>query len=789
MKRALIDLAKNRTLPRLPKKDGSAFPLTDVEKATLVALYRMVVDDDVPREEIETFLDARIENDRRYIQVYREGVAMIQAASEELGDHSFQEVDKTRQSLALGLLLNEYSHPDRELPVKRSFRLTGYAQEQISAAGCKKRLRNFVVREFLHHYFGGRRGWELVGYKSFPGSPQEEVPEVILKNVERRRHSIALHLSDGTVETWTQGSFIRESVRGVPAKISVKSGRQIARVPESAYSQWLRVATECTADASVSFEDVPTEFDCIIVGSGPVGAAAADILVRSGMSVAMLESGSQPERNRFNVMERSLDNSVAWDFSPWEYEMHGDDINMNTFAVRKVGGSSLAWGAVCPRFLENDFRLASLYGIGMDWPLDYEQLSPYYLAAEQFMGVSGHDDNPFLPKREAPFPMEGFEMSDTDLLVKRGCDQLGIRLHSIPTARNTKTYQGRSKCINYSLCRACPVGAMYSSDQTVDRLREFDNFHLITEAHVRKVVTGAGDRVEAVRYHDANGRERTLHGGNVILAAQAIENVRVLLNSRNERYPDGVANTSGLLGKYLTEHVKFYLMGRVSQRLHPHVRGYETAASQQFQDHSRRHRYAGGRIIVRENAGPVPLDLAMRSGKWGRHLKEEIVETFGRFVTLGAFMEQLPYEENRIDLSPTAKNSFGDPSARIRFELMRGYERRGYRRMKAVLNKIFREIGASGVREIMPPSVGGHYMCCHRMGRSISDSVVDSYGEAHDVHNLFLAGSGCFTTGGVSNPTLTGVALALRTARLISDRASKRIDTSQVGELEALTSS
>ena len=160
--------------------------------------------------------------------------------------------------------------------------------------------------------------------------------------------------------------------------------------------------------------------------------------------------------------------------------------NSTPLAVRKVGGSSLAWGAVSPRFLENDFRLKSRYGVGEDWPLAYRDLAPDYLAAEQFMGVSGHDDNPFVPAREAPFPMRGFEMSDTDLFVKQACDRLDIRLHSIPTARNTEPYRGRSKCLNYGVCRACPIGAIYSSDQTVDELLDFENFHLISGAHVRK---------------------------------------------------------------------------------------------------------------------------------------------------------------------------------------------------------------------------------------------------------------------------------------------------------------
>ncbi|MCB1097284.1 MAG: GMC family oxidoreductase [Verrucomicrobiae bacterium] len=769
MKRALIDLAKNWTTPSLPEPDKESLPLTADEKATLTALYSIITDDGSADEAI-AFMDRRIASDNRYLEVYKEAANLAKMAASELGGTAFRDLPQDKQNQALELLLKDYVHPDREPTWKRSARLTGLAKDQLFSSAVKKRLRNFVVREFLQNHYSGRRGWELVGYKSFPGSPVEETPEVELQKVEQRKYSIALHLSDGTIEAWTPEEFIKMSATGVPSNIPVKSGRQSATINAAAKNEWLQAAASCAKDSAPARDCDLTEFDCIIVGSGPVGAAAADVLVRAGMTVAMLESGEKPERNRFNVMERSLDNSVAWDFEPWQYEMNGDDLKLNTFAVRKVGGSSLAWGAVCPRFLENDFRLQSLYGVGMDWPINYAQMAPDYLAAERFMGVSGHDDNPFLPKREAPFPMEGFDMSDSDLLVKEACDKLGIQLHSIPTARNTKTYQGRSKCINYSLCRACPVGAMYSSDQTVDRLREFENFHLITKAHVRKVIVGADNKIEGVRFHDGKGHERTLHAEHVIMAAQAVENVRILLSSRTSAFPDGVANSSGLLGKYLTEHMKFYVMGRVPHRLSPHLRGYETAASQQFQDHPNRDKIAGGRIIVRENAGPVPLDLALRSGKWGRALKDEIQQTFGSFVTLGAFMEQLPYEDNCIDLSPTVKNAFGDPAPRIKFDLMRGYEKRGYRMMKGKLTTILNELGAEDIREIMPPSVGGHYMCCHRMGNSIEDSVVNSYCEAHDVQNLYLAGSGSFTTGGISNPTLTGVALALRTARRITER-------------------
>ena len=196
----------------------------------------------------------------------------------------------------------------------------------------------------------------------------------------------------------------------------------------------------------------------------------------------------------------------------------------------------------------------------------------------------------------------------------------------------------------------------------------------------------------------------------------------------------------------------------------------------------------GGRIIVRENAGPTPEDLAVRSGRWGRELRDEMRNTFGHFVTLGAFMEQLPYEENRIELSPIKRNSFGDPAPLIHFQLMRSYERRGYRKMRSILRSIFRELRAKNVRVIMPPSVGGHYMCSHRMGASPDDSVVDSYCKAHDTDGLYLAGSGSPSPpAGSAIQTLTAVALAVRMARSIVDgRPDAFVENSREGRPEPL---
>lgn len=513
--------------------------------------------------------------------------------------------------------------------------------------------------------------------------------------------------------------------------------------------------------------DTTIKYDVAIVGSGPIGTAVASTCVRAGLNVIMLEGGDRPPLDRYGMMERAIREEIAWKFDPWRYEMNGDDLLLNTFAVRKVGGSSVAWGAVTPRFLVNDFKLKSEYGVAVDWPIDYDKIEPYYGKAEWFMGVSGSADDPYNGPRSSPFPMPAFPMGKTEKYVKEACEKLDITVHSVPSARNSVPFQGRSKCINYGICRACPNGALFSSDQIVRRLESEDNFQLLTGASVARVVNNADGIAQAIEFFDPNGKLQTLRAGRIVLATQGVENVRILLNSATDELPNGVANSSDYLGKYLTEHVKFYYEGRVPERLDPHMRGYETATTLKFHDHGKRGSHSGARLLIRENGGPSPADIAWDSGLWGEELREEMRGTFGRFVTLGAFMEQLPYEKNRVTLSETMTDRYGLPAARIDFQLMHDYEKRGYKAIRKVIDKVFKTMGGRDVREVLPPSISGHYMSCHRMGDDPKTSVVDSYMQCHDTPNLYLASIGAFPTGGISNPTLTGVALAIRMAEKI----------------------
>ena len=264
--------------------------------------------------------------------------------------------------------------------------------------------------------------------------------------------------------------------------------------------------------------------DVLVVGSGAVGVAASTVFTEAGMDVLMLEEGDHPEKNRLAVLQRATKGEGSWQFPPWRYETEGADMELNTWAIRVGGGSTNAWGGTTPRLMENDFRLKTTYGVGADWPISYDDLEPYYCKAEKLMGVSGQPDNPWDGPRSEPFPMKAFEMTPLDLYVKEACDKIGITIHTFPCARNSEPYGGRSRCLTYAFCHACPVGAMYSAYWTLRDLEKKPNFSLKTRTYVQKVEIDANGAAKGVHCIDRDGNKSFIECPRIILATHALQN-------------------------------------------------------------------------------------------------------------------------------------------------------------------------------------------------------------------------------------------------------------------------
>ncbi|GMV38530.1 MAG: hypothetical protein AMXMBFR64_02460 [Myxococcales bacterium] len=506
----------------------------------------------------------------------------------------------------------------------------------------------------------------------------------------------------------------------------------------------------------------------VVIGSGPVGAASAWALATAGVHTTVLEAGPRPPADRFAVLQRAESGAPAWPSPRYAYESQGDDPSINRLTLRMLGGTSLTWGAVTPRFLPADFRMQTLYGVAEDWPLTYEELEPWYVRAERLLGVSGTVDNPWSPPRSAPYPMGPFAMSETDRLVQAAGAKVGVPFHHVPTARNSIPYDGRPACQSFATCRTCPIGGMYSADQTMSRIERLPHVRVLTEAEAVRIETSRSDAVCRVLYLDASDRTHAVEADVVVVATQAVEAVRLLLNSASGAFPQGLANRNGQLGRWFMDRPKFYVMGRVDQRLSPYRLGFETATSLAMHDHPGRSEYSGGRILVRENAGPSPADVSARSGLWGQALREEIAELFGHWITLGCYLEPLPREDNRVTLSTRLRGRAGLPAPRVDLRLMGPYVERGYHELRRVMERILEAAGAHDVRVLVPPSITGHYMGGHRMGSNPETSTINSCLQAHDVPGLYLATAGAFPSGGISNPTLTTIALALRMAASIT---------------------
>jgi len=485
-----------------------------------------------------------------------------------------------------------------------------------------------------------------------------------------------------------------------------------------------------------------------VIGSGVCGLLVARELLRAGRQVTVVERGGlKSHSSQLEDGEHELDIASA---KP-NHESHPDVAEYPWDYVYGVGGASLHWAGVAPRLLPSDFELRSRYGVGRDWPIDAEELDPYYEAAERALAVSGGGDNPlFAGRRRYPYPAHPY--APVDRLIA----PLMEPYFPLAQARPTESVNGRPACCGSATCELCPVNARYSALHTLDddALLRRPGMTLLERTVAARVRAGPG-RVTGVDCIENGGRRFTLNARTVVLAANGIENAAILL--RSELGDENV-------GKWLYDHEHRLIYIRVNRSAR-HGRGSSLATGISYayaEGEFRRRR--GSLIVYPYNPGrPVILDLReeLLQGGRGRAMRDRLRERFDRTLVLDTLGEDLPLRERSVELSPN-KDSFGLPLNRVRYPADSEYLERGRREVYADLERRLRPLGGR-IEKASPVAQGAHQLGTCFMGER--DGVVDRDQRHHRLSNLYVAGGSAFPSYSSHHPTLTIAALGIRLGR------------------------
>jgi choline dehydrogenase-like flavoprotein len=531
------------------------------------------------------------------------------------------------------------------------------------------------------------------------------------------------------------------------------------------------------------------QVDFVIVGSGAAGGVIARELSTAGFSVVVLEQGSRLTPADFEHDELKywflggITNDTAR--SPQTFRSDPAATAQPTgmrpalWYARTVGGSSTHFTANFWRFHEVDFnersRLGPIAGTGFDdWPISYAELEPYYTKVEWEIGVSGlAGASPFDPPRTRPYPMPPLPVKSSGVLLERGARKLGLHPFPAPMAINSQSYRGRPACINCGFCHgfACEVQAKSSTlFNMIPEAEATGRCEIRAGSYVVRVDTNAAGRATGVAYLDARGRERFQKARAVVVSANGAETPRLLLASASARFPDGLANSSGMVGK----HLMFNYSARVSALFEHELNEFKsvqvTRVIHDFYDSDpKRGFYGGGGIDAR--IGPQPAVWAQRLGaegaSWGPAFKARLREFPRSMVVLG-HGTSLPVPSNAVSLDPTLKDAWGRPAIRVTYK----DHPDDLANARFLQDRSAEIMEAAGALRVYRAPIGVQNFSMHllgtcRMGNDARTSVIDRHHRTHDVPNLFLCDGSSLVTSGRGQPTMTIQALAFRAAEHI----------------------
>ena len=561
-----------------------------------------------------------------------------------------------------------------------------------------------------------------------------------------------------------------------------------------------------------------TMYDVCVVGSGAAGGMAAMVLAEAGASVVMLEAGpmwdatldtfmyawsyntprrgaATPERH-FGEFDAALG---GWSLEGEPYT-RASGSQFDWFRSRMLGGRTNHWGRISLRFGPDDFRRKSIDGLGDDWPITYDDVKPYYDRVDKLVGIFGAN----LP--QFPNEPDGIFMTPPkprcyELLIKKSCDRLNVP--SVPSRLSilTQNHNGRPACHYCGQCgRGCSTHSNFSSPSVlIPPALATGRLKIITNAMAREVTVDVNGLADGVTYIDTGtSRDNHVRARIVVLAASACESARLLLNSKSAKFPQGLANSSGTVGKYLTDSTGTSVRGIIPALMDgiPHnedgtggmhlytpwwldnrkldfPRGYHIEPGG-----GRRMPSAGfsGSIHMYSTSDGTGKPRAF--GGYGKGLKDDYRSTYGATVGFAGRGEMVPNKDSYCEIDPVAVDKWGIPVLRFHFKWS-DYEYKQAKHMQETFRAIIEDMGGTPLTP-MPTAEQGYDLAAGgriiheagvtRMGNDPSTSVLNANCQAHDVRNLFVADAGGFVSQADKNLTWTILALAMRTSEYIADQ-------------------
>jgi choline dehydrogenase-like flavoprotein len=507
----------------------------------------------------------------------------------------------------------------------------------------------------------------------------------------------------------------------------------------------------------------------VVIGSGAGGGTLSNELAQKGVKVVLLEAGGRHEIEDFSNDEWGMFGQISWldkRTTSGSWRVAKDFAGLPAWIVKGVGGSTVHWAGASLRFQEHEFKVKSTYGdvAGanlLDWPISLAEMEPYYDRAEDKMGVTGTHGIPRLPG------------NNNFRVLAAGAKKLGYKeFHTGNMAINSQPRDGRGACQQIGFCfQGCKSGAKWSTLYTeIPKGEATGKLEVRPASQALQIQHDDSGKVTGVLYADKDGKQQVQKARVVAVAGNSIESPRLLLNSATPKYPDGLANSSGQVGKNYMRHMTGSVYAIFDKPVHMY-RGTTMAGIIRDESANKPDRgFVGGYEMETLSLGVPFMAAFLDPGAWGRDFSKAM-EGYPNMAGMWLVGEDMPQEKNAITLHASEKDQFGLPAPNVHFDdhandvAMREH---AFTQGSAVYDAV----GAVKTFRT-PPYPSTHNLGTNRMSAKASDGVVNKHGQTHDIDNLFISDGSQFTTGAAENPTLTIVALAIRQAEYITDQMAK----------------